>query len=59
VLAVGASLRRAQAVAIEVENLAGQYLDLLAAGLEPQLLSEAELAVVIDKFAGYGRLESD
>jgi L-fuculose-phosphate aldolase len=59
VLAVGASLQRAHAVAIEVENLAGQYLDLLAAGLEPQLLSEAELAVVIGKFAGYGRLESD
>jgi L-fuculose-phosphate aldolase len=57
VLAVGASLQRAHAVAIEVENLAGEYLDLLAAGLEPQLLSEAELAVVIEKFAGYGRLD--
>lgn len=57
VVAVGATPARAQAVAVEVENLAGQYLDLLAAGLEPQLLSEAELASVIARFADYGRLD--
>jgi L-fuculose-phosphate aldolase len=56
VVAVGVSLRRAQAVAVEVENMAGQYLDLLAAGLEPNVLDEAELRVVIAKFADYGRL---
>ena len=58
VMAVGASLREAQSVAIEVENLAGQYLALLAAGLAPVLLSEEELQTVIDKFAQYGRLEA-
>jgi L-fuculose-phosphate aldolase len=56
VIAIGPSLRAAQAVALEVENLAGQYLALLAASLEPQLLDDAELSRVIEKFAGYGRL---
>jgi L-fuculose-phosphate aldolase len=56
VIAVGPSLRVAQSVALEVENLAGQYLQLLAAGLTPQLLDAAELQKVLDKFAGYGRL---
>jgi L-fuculose-phosphate aldolase len=57
VIAVGVSLRMAQAVALEVENLAGQYLALLAAGLEPRLLDAAELQRVLAKFAGYGRLD--
>ena len=57
VVAVGTSLRRAQAVAIEVENMAGQYLDLLAAGLEPALLSDAEMQTVMAKFADYGRID--
>lgn len=56
VIAVGASLREAHAVALEVENLAGQYLALLAAGLEPVLLGDDELQRVIDKFSDYGRL---
>jgi L-fuculose-phosphate aldolase len=56
VLAVGSSLRAAYAVAIEVENLAAQYLALLAAGLEPNVLDETELARVIEKFEDYGRL---
>lgn len=56
VLAVGATLPRAKAVAVEVENMAGQYLDLLAAGLTPQLLDEEELQRVIAKFGDYGRL---
>ncbi len=59
VLAVGDSLRAAYAVAIEVENLATQYLALLAAGLEPRLLDDAELARVIEKFSDYGRLARD
>jgi L-fuculose-phosphate aldolase len=58
VIAVGASLARAQAVAVEVENMAGQYLDLLAAGLAPQLLDEQELQRVIAKFGDYGRLDA-
>ncbi|NJD32390.1 MAG: class II aldolase/adducin family protein [Gammaproteobacteria bacterium] len=57
VVAVGASLHAAQAVAIEVENLAAQYLELKAAGLEPAVLSDAELARVIEKFGDYGRIE--
>jgi L-fuculose-phosphate aldolase len=57
VMAVGASLREAHSVAIEVENLAGQYLALLAAGLQPVLLSDDELQNVIGKFQDYGRLE--
>jgi L-fuculose-phosphate aldolase len=56
VITVGPTLAVAQSVALEVENLAGQYLQLLAAGLTPQLLDAAELQRVIDKFAGYGRL---
>ncbi|HEX7373736.1 MAG TPA: class II aldolase/adducin family protein [Steroidobacteraceae bacterium] len=57
VMAVGASLREAHAVAVEVENLAGEYLALLSAGLQPQILDEAELRRVIARFADYGRLE--
>jgi L-fuculose-phosphate aldolase len=56
VVATGPTLRVAQAVALEVENLARQWLALRSAGLEPQLLDEAELARVIEKFSGYGRL---
>lgn len=56
VLAIGSSLREAQAVALEVENLATEYLAMLAAGLEPVLLDEKELDRVIDRFADYGRL---
>lgn len=54
-VSVGASLAAAYALALEVENLAGQYLDLLAAGLQPVLLNEAELAEAAAQFAGYGR----
>ena len=56
VVAVGASLRDAHAVAFEVENLASQYLDLKSAGLDPVVLDDAELARVIAKFDDYGRL---
>lgn len=56
VVAAGPSLKVAEAVATEVENLAGQYLALRAAGIEPRLLDEAELARVIEKFSGCGRL---
>jgi L-fuculose-phosphate aldolase len=57
VVAVGASLREAHSVAVEVENLALQYLELRAAGLEPVVLDDAELATVIEKFTDYGRLD--
>jgi len=57
VIAIGGALAEAHAVAIEVENLAGEYLAMLSAGLEPRLLDDAELARVIEKFADYGRLK--
>jgi L-fuculose-phosphate aldolase len=57
VVAVGTSLREAHSVAFEVENLALQYLELRAAGLEPVVLDDAELATVIEKFTDYGRLD--
>ena len=55
VVAIGATLSAALSVAIEVENLARQYLLLLAAGLTPTLLDDAEMAVVLKKFRDYGR----
>lgn len=56
VIALGATLAGAHTIVAEVENLAGQYLDLLAAGLEPVILDEAEMARVSAKFAGYGKV---
>jgi len=54
-VAVGATLAAAVTLAFEIENLAGQYLDLLAAGLEPILLNDGEQADAAAQFAGYGR----
>ena len=59
VVAAGRSLREAQSVALEVENLAGEYLALLAAGLEPAVLDEEEMRVVIAKFTDYGRIDPE
>ncbi|MFC5393687.1 class II aldolase/adducin family protein [Bosea vestrisii] len=56
VIALGASLAGAHTIVAEVENLAGQYLDLLASGLEPVILDEAEMERVSAKFAGYGKV---
>lgn len=55
VVACGATLAAAVTLAFEVENLAGQYLDLLAAGLKPVLLKKRELAEAAAQFADYGR----
>ena len=55
VIALGITLDAAWNVAQEVENLAGEYLDILAAGLTPVILSAAEMKRVIAKFADYGR----
>lgn len=55
VIATGTTLDAAWALAQEVENLAGEYLDLLASGLKPVLLGKAEMKRVIAKFADYGR----
>lgn len=56
VIAIGNTLARAHAVAVEVENLAGEYLSMLSAGLVPQLLDDAEIQKVVAKFTAYGRL---
>ncbi len=58
VMAVGSSLPEALSVAVEVENLAAEYLSMLSAGLQPNLLDEDELHRVIGKFADYGRLKA-
>jgi len=55
VVALGATLDGAYAIAGEVENLAGQYLDILAAGLEPVILDAAEVARVAQGFAEFGK----
>ena len=56
VIALGASLDGAYAIAAEVENLAAQYLALLGAGLTPIILDPEEMARVGAKFAGYGKV---
>ncbi|HWT07822.1 MAG TPA: class II aldolase/adducin family protein [Roseomonas sp.] len=55
VVACGGTLAAALTLAFEVENLAGQYLDLLASGLKPVLLKKRELAEAAAQFADYGR----
>jgi L-fuculose-phosphate aldolase len=55
VIALGATLDGAYAIAGEVENLAGQYLEILAAGLEPVMLDRAEMSGVAEKFSEYGK----
>lgn len=53
-IALGHELAAAFAVAVEVELLCQQYLQALHVG-EPVLLSEQEMADVIEKFKDYGR----
>ncbi|HXX84543.1 MAG TPA: class II aldolase/adducin family protein [Casimicrobiaceae bacterium] len=53
-IAVGDSPKAALALAVEVEALAEQYWRALQIG-EPNLLSEAEMARVLQKFKTYGQ----
>lgn len=53
VIAVGLNLQQALALAIEVESLCQQYLIANQLG-KPVLLTEVEMAQVIEKFKGYG-----
>jgi len=53
-IAVGASLNAALALAVEVEALAEQYWRALQIGA-PNLLSDAEMAIVLEKFRTYGQ----
>jgi len=55
VVALGATLDGAVALAREVENLARQYMDLMAARLDPVLLDAEELAEAAAQLKGYGR----
>ncbi|MSP83659.1 MAG: class II aldolase [Alphaproteobacteria bacterium] len=53
-VAAGADLDRALALAIEVESLAAQYWHALQIG-KPKLLAPAEMRRVLAKFASYGQ----
>jgi len=53
-VAIGPDLARARRLAVEVEELARQYLLALAAG-GPVLLNDAEIADAIRQFKGYGQ----
>jgi L-fuculose-phosphate aldolase len=53
-IAVGASLADALALAVEVEALAEQYWRTLQTGT-PNLLSDAEMEVVLEKLSRYGK----
>jgi L-fuculose-phosphate aldolase len=53
-IALGASLAEALELAAEVEVLAEQYCKLLAIA-EPHLLSESEMARVLERFRAYGQ----
>jgi L-fuculose-phosphate aldolase len=55
VVAIGGGLAAADALAREVENLAREYLLLLASGLSPVLLTPEEMVAVKAQFRGYGR----
>lgn len=55
VVTCGASLTQAWIIAQEVENLAGEYLDILAAGLKPVILNKVEMQRVQKKFKDYGK----
>jgi L-fuculose-phosphate aldolase len=53
-IAVGTDLEAALELAGEVENLAAKYLEVLKLG-EPNLLDDAAMAEVLDKFETYGK----
>jgi L-fuculose-phosphate aldolase len=57
-IAVGASMTAALALAVEVEALAEQYWRALQIGT-PNLLSEAEMEVVLEKFRSYGQPDAE
>lgn len=56
-IALGADLDGALALAVEVESLCEQYWRVLQIG-NPALLSDEEMAIVIDKFRTYGKAAS-
>jgi L-fuculose-phosphate aldolase len=56
-IAIGTTLSGALALAVEVEALAEQYWRAIQIG-EPNLLSDAEMELVLAKFATYGQPDS-
>ena len=56
-IAVGNSLAAALALAVEVEALAEAYWRALQVGT-PNLLSDAEMEIVLDKFRTYGQRDA-
>lgn len=57
-IALGASVRDALDLAVEVETLAAQYCRALQLG-EPHILPAEEMATVLEKFKGYGRADGE
>ena len=57
-IAVGASLAAALALAVEVEALAEQYWRASQIGT-PNLLSDAEMEIVLEKFRTYGQPDAE
>ena len=57
-IAVGASLTAALALAVEVEALAEQYWRALQIG-PPNLLSDVEMEIVLEKFCSYGQPDAE
>jgi L-fuculose-phosphate aldolase len=55
VIACGANLEQALALAVEVEALAKMYLEALKTGLPIPILDDAEMATVLEKFRIYGQ----
>ena len=53
-IAVGTTLEKALALAVEVESLSRMYWQALQIG-EPPVLDDAEMAIVIEKFRSYGQ----
>jgi L-fuculose-phosphate aldolase len=53
-IAVGATLEKTLALAVEVESLSRMYWQALQIG-EPPVLDNAEMAIVIEKFRTYGQ----
>jgi L-fuculose-phosphate aldolase len=57
-IAIGASLTAALALAVEVEALAEQYWRALQIGT-PNLLSDVEMEIVLEKFRSYGQPDAE
>lgn len=57
-IVLGPTLKKAMWLAVEVETLAAQYWRALQIG-KPNILSDAEIARVMDKFRGYGQVAAE